>query len=87
MPIMQINSEFSNIQPNDSWISVICCQNSNKKYERGKINDVMGGGRKNLNFSNEITEILAAQNSYPGEVLGEVPEREKPIVATKLPKL
>ena len=47
----------------------------------------MGGGRKNLNFSNEITEILATQNSYPGEVLGEVPEREKPIVATKLPKL
>ena len=44
-------------------------------------------GEKNLNFSNEITEILAAQNSYPGEVLGEVPEREKPIVATKLPKL
>ena len=50
------------------------CRNSNKKHERGKKNDVMGGGRKNLNFSNEITEILVAQNSCPSEVIGEVPE-------------
>ena len=53
------------------------CRNSNKKYERGKINNVMGGGRKNLNFGNESTKILAARNSCPSEVLGEVPKREK----------
>ena len=47
----------------------------------------MGKGRKNLNFGNEITEILATRNSCLGEMLGEVPEREKLIVATKLPKL
>ena len=62
-------------------------RNSNKKYERRKVNNVMGGGRKNLNFGNEITEILATRNSCLGEMLGEVPEREKPIMATKLPKL
>ena len=38
-------------------------RNSNKKYERGKVNDIMGGGRKNLNFGNEITKILATRNS------------------------
>ena len=27
-----------------------CCRNSNKKYERGKVNDVMGGGRKKFEF-------------------------------------
>ena len=55
-----------------------CCQNSIKKYERGKINNVMGGVRKNLNFDNEITKIFATQNSCPGEVLeGGVVEREK----------
>ena len=33
---------------------------------------------KNLNFDNEITKILATQNSCPGEVLeGGVVEREK----------
>ena len=38
----------------------------------------MGGVRKNLNFDNKITKILAAQNSCPGEVLeGGVVEREK----------
>ena len=37
-------------------------RNSNKKYERGKVNDIMGGGRKNLNFGNEITKILATRN-------------------------
>ena len=40
---------------------------------------MMGGGRKNLNFDNLITEILAARNSCPGEVpevLGGVLERE-----------
>ena len=37
----------------------------------------MGGGRKNLNFGNESTKILAARNSYPSEVLGEVPKGEK----------
>ena len=31
------------------------------KYEGAKINDEMGGGRKNLNFGNLITEILVAQ--------------------------
>ena len=36
------------------------CRNSNKKYERGKINDVMEEVRKNLNFGNEVIEILAA---------------------------
>ena len=41
------------------------CQNSNKKYERGKRNDVMAGVRKNLNFFNEITEIAAAQIWLP----------------------
>ena len=41
------------------------CRNSNKKYERGKVNDVIGEGRKNLNFGNEITEIIAAWNSCP----------------------
>ena len=51
------------------------------------------GGRKKLNFGNEITEILAAQKYCPSEcevpevlALGGVP-RGKPIVATKLPKL
>ena len=42
-----------------------CYRNSNKKYERGKVNDVMGWGRKNLNFGNEITKILATRNSCP----------------------
>ena len=38
----------------------------------------MGGVRKNLNFDNEITKIIATQNSCPGEVLeGGVVEREK----------
>ena len=36
------------------------CQNSNKKYERGKRNDVTAGVRKNLNFVNEVTEIPTA---------------------------
>ena len=35
-------------------------RNSNKKYERGKINDAMEEVRKNLNFGNEVIEILAA---------------------------
>ena len=41
------------------------CQNSNKKYERGKRTDVMAGVRKNLNFVNEVTEIPTAQMKCP----------------------
>ena len=38
------------------------CRNSNKKYERGEINDVIVGVRKNLNFGNEVTKIFDTQN-------------------------
>ena len=67
-----------------------CCRNSNKKYERGKVNDVMGGGRKKIwILVMRLLKFLLPE--IPAWLPSEVPEggvtERKPIVATKLLKL